>query len=74
MTAQFFFSDVVVVEENLIGVIVKSWQRANGPDQGKYFHEVYVRDYNGIKEYEESQIKHFVYSKELSEEELEYYE
>ncbi len=62
---KFQFSNVVVVEDNLIGVIVKSW--------ADNVHDVYVRSYNGIKSYPESMIKHFVYSKELADDELEFY-
>jgi len=68
---KFQFSNVVVVEDNLIGVIVKSW----GPNSrtGKFSHEVYVRSLNAIQDYDEEEIKHFVYSKELPEEELDFY-
>ena len=71
-TPKFNFSDVVVVEDNLVGVIVKSW----GPNSktGKYSHEVYVRSLNGIEEYREEEIRHIVYDKELSNAQLEYYE
>lgn len=30
-------------------------------------YDVYVRSYNGIKEYDEDEIKHFFYDKELEE-------
>ena len=36
----FQFGNVVVVEDGLIGVIVKSWADNT--------HEVYVRSYNGV--------------------------
>lgn len=62
------FSNVVVVEEDLIGVILKTWKGKEG-----YNYDIYVRSFNSIKNYEESEIKHFVYSKELTEEEKEYY-
>lgn len=42
------FGDVVVVEEDLIGVVVKSWTDKT--------HEVYVRSYNAIKTYNEDEI------------------
>lgn len=63
---KFQFSNVVVVDDDQIGVIVKSW--ANGT------HDVYVRSYNTIRSYHESKIKHFVYSKELAEDELTFYQ
>lgn len=68
MTARFQFSNVVVVDDNEIGVIVKSWKNKKG-----YEHDVYVRSYNGVKCYSENQIKHFIFSKSLSEDELSFY-
>ncbi len=65
----FQFGNVVVVDDEEIGVIVKTWHNL----KAGYHYEVYVRCYNGIKEYNENQIKHFVYSKSLSEEEKEFY-
>jgi len=62
---KFQFGNIVVVEEDQIGVIVKSWVLGT--------HDVYVRSYNAVREYAEIDIKHFVYSKELSEDEHEYY-
>ncbi len=69
---KFYFGNVVVVEDDLIGVIVKTW----GPTEyknSKYNYEVYVRSVSGIIEYDETQINHFVYSKELSEDEKDFY-
>ena len=61
-TPKFQFSNVVVVEDSLIGCVVKTW----GASKMRGIHyEVYVRSYNCIKEYDESEIKHFVYDKEL---------
>lgn len=66
----FTFGDIVVVEENLIGVVVKSWVHYN-PKHIK--HEVYVRDFNCIKEYEEKDMQRYmVRHKYLSDEEMEY--
>lgn len=67
---QFQFSNVVVVGRNLIGVIVKTWGGINSLKEPTY--DVYVRSFNCIKEYPQSKIRHFVYDKELSEEDLEY--
>lgn len=58
---KFQFSNVVVVEDSLIGCIVKTWRNSNKVVN----YEVYVRSYNCIKEYDESETKHFVYDKEL---------
>jgi len=65
---EFVFGDIVVVGGDLIGVVVKDW--LTGPE---VTHEIYVRDYNSIKTYPESQIERYmVRHKELSEEETEY--
>lgn len=64
---KFLFGDIVVVESRLIGVIVKSWQSTK---RGNYY-EVYVRNYNKIKEYGEDEIERYkVRHKELNEEEM----
>ncbi len=68
-TAKFQFSNVVVVDGDNVGVIVKSWHH----NDGSYNHDVYVRYHSVIKNYHETEIKHFVYSKELHDEEREYY-
>ena len=66
---KFCFGDIVVVEENLIGVVCKSWIRNNK----EIYYEVYVRSYNEIKEYKEEDIQRYmVRHKELNDEELEY--
>lgn len=71
---KFTFADVVIVEENLIGVIVKSWQESTLGTRPAH-HEVYVRNFNKIKEYEESEMRRYmVRHKELNEEELMYQE
>jgi hypothetical protein len=68
--SKFLFGDIVVVEKELIGVVVKVWQNIT---KGKYTYEVYVRNYNIIKEYNESEIERYrVRHKYLNEEELEY--
>lgn len=70
MNAKFLFGDIVVVEDYLIGIIVKTWYSTmrNG-----YHYEVYVRNYNGIKEYNEEEIERYrVRHKYLTEEEYEY--
>lgn len=66
---KFCFGDIVIVEGNLIGVIVKSWISS----QRGHEYEVYVRMRNGIKTYYESDIERYmVRNKYLSEEEMEY--
>lgn len=65
---KFCFGDIVVVEGNLIGVVVKSWTGSSGHN-----YDVYVRMYNGIKNYKEEEIERYmVRHKYLSDEEMEY--
>ena len=65
---KFCFGDIVVVEGNLIGVVVKSWTGSMGHN-----YDVYVRMFNGIKNYNEDEIERYmVRHKYLSEEEIEY--
>lgn len=65
------FGDIVVVENDLIGVVVKNWGRSSN---GREPHvEVYVRSDNAIKEYPISKVERYqVRHKELDEEEIEY--
>jgi hypothetical protein len=66
----YVFADIVVVEEDQIGVIVKSWARNS---KGEIVHDVYVQNYNGIKSYPETEIRRYlVRHKELNEEEFSY--
>ena len=68
----FTFGDLVIVDENLIGVIVKLWR---GSFDGKRpaHYEVYVRSYNSIKQYEAKDMRRYmVRPKELDETELYY--
>lgn len=67
---KFCFGDIVVVDGENIGVVVKSW--INQKDNS-HTYEVYVRLYQGIREYKESEIERYmVRHKYLSEEELEW--
>ena len=66
---KFCFGDIVVVENNLIGVVVKSWI---GNDGG-YNYDVYIRNYNRILNYPQKYVERYmVRHKELNEEEIEY--
>ncbi len=65
------FGDIVVVEDNLIGVVVKNWGMDNHGNEPKV--EVYVRNYRGIEEYPISKVERYqVRHKELDDEEVEY--
>lgn len=62
---KFQFGNVVIIEENLVGCIVKTWGASlTGRKRGVHY-EVYVRSWNSIKEYDEKEIEHFIYDKEL---------
>ena len=66
---KFTFGDIVVVDEIEIGVVVKCW--TNSEHKNNY--DVYVREYNDIKNYKENDIERYmVRHKYLSDEELEY--
>lgn len=65
------FGDIVVVDGENIGVVVKCWGVSNKGTGPTY--EVYVRMYNAIKDYDEKEIERYlVRHKYLSEEELEW--
>lgn len=65
---KFCFGDIVVVEETLIGVVVKCWV---GSVSGNNY-DVYVRMFNGIKNYQEHEIERYmVRHKYLDEQEIE---
>lgn len=66
---RFSFGDIVVVENNLIGVVVKSWQN----QYNLVTHEVYVRDYNSIVNYPQDEIQKYIHNKQLLDEETETY-
>lgn len=62
----FLFGDIVVVDVDQIGVVVKTWENNKG-----FTYEVYVRSYNKINTYEEREIDRYrVRHKYLDEEEL----
>lgn len=63
----FCFGDIVVVDGQNIGVVVKSW---TGREPN---HDVYVRMYNRIVNYKESEMQRYmVRHKYLDDEELEW--
>ena len=62
---KFQFGNVVVVDEDKVGVIIKSWANLT--------YDVYVRSYGLIREYKEPNIKHFVYGKYIPESDLDFY-
>ena len=65
--AKYLFGDIVVVEEKLIGVVVKTWHN----EKRGFHYEVYVRSFNRIKEYDEKDVARYrVRHKELDEEEM----
>lgn len=58
-----------MIENGLVGIVVKSWESS----RGGFNYDVYVRSFNGIKNYQENEMRHFVYDKELSDEDLGFY-
>ena len=69
---KFCFGDIVVVEGNLIGVIVKSWISYSGENKYNNY-DVYVRMDDGIRNYKENEIERYmVRHKFLGVEELEW--
>lgn len=70
---QITFGDIVVVEEDQIGVVVKVWGTSSQGNEPKL--EVYVRNYRSIKEYPLSEVdRYLVRHKELDEQEIEWQE
>ena len=65
---KYCFGDIVVVEQSLIGVVVKTW--VSKMDNIKTVkHDVYVRELNKIISYQEEEIQRYmVRHKYLSEE------
>ena len=55
---KFTFGDIVVVDEENIGVIVKSWTNSSSREENRY--EIYVRMYNAIKKYPENKIERYI--------------
>ena len=49
---KFCFGDIVVVDDIQIGVVVKCWEDG--------ICDVYVRSYNGIKNYHEDEIQRYM--------------
>jgi hypothetical protein len=65
---KYTFGDIVVIEKDLLGVVVKSWVT-----KPEITHEVYVRSWNSIRTYEEKDMERYmVRHKELDEDEIEY--
>lgn len=68
---QLAFGDIVVVETDQIGVIVKIWRKDNHDNPPKY--EVYVRNHRAVREYYEPDVdRYLVRHKELDEDEIEW--
>jgi len=59
---RFSFGNIVIVDQTEVGVIVKSWA---GSITKPNHYDVYVRSYNGIKEYLEQEISPYPYEKSL---------
>ena len=70
---KFCFGDIVVVEEKLIGVVVKSWITYS---KGKNIHnyDVYVRMKNAIVNYQENDIERYMVRHKYLDEDEQYYQ
>lgn len=53
---KYCFGDIVVVEDDLIGVVVTDWVNQDGIPN----HDVYVRMYHAIKNYNESDMQRYM--------------
>lgn len=70
---KFCFGDIVVVRENLIGVVVKAWIRYAHDGGTTHEYEVYVRMTRQIEQFREDEIQRYmVRHKELDEDEMEW--
>lgn len=70
MKPKFLFGDIVVVDDDLIGVVVKTWENI---DVKTIYYSVYVRQTNSIINYNEKNIERYaVRHKYLNDEELKY--
>lgn len=66
----FAFGDIVVVEDGLLGVVVKIWVDLKNNGQKL---EIYVRNYNRILEYRQADVQRYlVRHKFLTKKEKEY--
>ena len=69
---KFLFGDIVVINKNQIGVVVKIWKQRYSYSY-KYEYEIYNRMTSKIENYLEEDIERYrVRHKYLNEEELEY--
>lgn len=66
----FCFGDIVVVDGNLIGVVVKSWIG----NTTSTTHDVYVREYNTIKNYPEAEMQRYMVRHKFLDEDEMYYQ
>jgi hypothetical protein len=67
---KFLFGDIVVIDEDYIGVIVKTWESS---ENDTFTYDVYDRMTNQIEVYDENEIDRYrVRHKYLDEEDLSY--
>jgi hypothetical protein len=65
---KFLFGDIVVINKNQIGVVVKTWKSSSS-----YEYEIYNRITSNIESYVEKDVERYrVRHKYLNEEEMEY--
>lgn len=67
---KFLFGDIVVINKNQIGVVLKTWDKIS---LNTYEYEIYNRMTNRIESYLENDVERYrVRHKYLNEEEMEY--
>jgi hypothetical protein len=70
---KYLFGDIVVIEGDLIGVVVKSWETFSASGEKYFNYDVYVRVSNKISNYKESEVERYrVRHKYLDEQEIEW--
>jgi hypothetical protein len=62
----YSFAQIVVIEEDSIGVVVKCWADNT--------YEVYVREANRIQNFRYNELRPYIYSKTLTPEEVKMYD
>lgn len=70
---KYLFGDIVVIEGDLIGVVVKSWEIFSASGEKYFNYDVYVRVSDKISNYKESEVERYrVRHKYLDEQEIEW--
>lgn len=68
---KYQFGNVVVTEGGQLGVICKTWMCSQSRP---HHYDVYIRSLDALREYDEDTLRHYVFSKELADDELDHYD